>query len=183
MKREIGRWSRATGIKKPLNKDEWVELWVGDVIKCKLYISDRAGGYLHITGEVLWDVNYGMYIIAGDYTTGEGKYHGQFPLHEIVADPVEFIKKVPRYIGSQRDLIFEIISMLRSYSQEPTDIYDILGTVSPDARDGIITYSTEDIQTTVDTALTDAMETIVSRIELMGLFSKEEIRAAFEKEK
>jgi hypothetical protein len=49
----LGSYNKATGISRPVKgagkgADKWVELWVGDVIKCRVYITDRAGCYLWI---------------------------------------------------------------------------------------------------------------------------------------
>ena len=67
MEREIGRWNKATGIERG-----GVELWIGDVIECRVYIMDRHGGYIHVTGEVLWDTDYGQYCMRrGEHDWGE----------------------------------------------------------------------------------------------------------------
>ncbi len=151
MKREIGRWNKATGITKPVaGEGDWVELWVGDVIECRVYITDRHGVYLRITGTILWDKEYGMYVIDGKYTDEGKPYNNFFPLHKILNDNIEFIKKVPREFGSQRDIIFHIVKEMRTYQQGPDD-----------------------------GEMMEAMDAMVNRICDMGVIPKEEIMEVF----
>lgn len=151
MKREIGRWNKATGIKKHVAGFELpVELWVGDIIECRVYITDRCGCYLRITGEVVYEIDYAMYSIHGTYSDEGKEYGGFFPLHKIVNENVVFLKSVPRELGSQRDIIFHIVEEMREYQHGPND---------GDAMDAI-----------------DAM---VNRICDMGIIPKEEIMAVF----
>ncbi len=155
MEREIGRWNKATGIKKYVagqvqGVDEPVELWVGDVIECRVYITDRAGCYIRITGKVLWDVAYGMYIIHGHFVEAAGSFSNFFPLHKIVNENIKFITKVPRFFGSQRDIIFHIVKEMREYQHGPDD-GDMM----------------------------EAMDAMVNRICDMGVIPKEEIMAVF----
>ena len=153
MEREIGRWNSATGITRPVvGEDKWVELWIGDVIECKVYFADRQGGYLHVAGTVLWSKEEGMYIIHGEYISGNKSYTNSFPLNKVVRDQITFIRKVPRLYGNQREIIFAIVDMMRAYHQEPNG---------------------ETIE--------EAMETIVSEICTFGVVPKEEIMEVFER--
>ena len=121
MEREIGKWNKATGITRPVKgQKEWVELWIGDVIKCRVYITDRAGGYLWIDeAEVLWEEDYGQYSIIARYYSNGKVVTGIFALREVLRRDIEFIRKVPRFHGNQRDIIFEIVEMMGAYKQEP----------------------------------------------------------------
>jgi hypothetical protein len=94
---------KATGITRPLKgQDEWVELWVGDVIKCRVYITDRAGCYLWIDeAKVFWEEDYGQYSIKAKYHTGGKDVEGIFALREVLRRDIEFIKKVDRKNGSK----------------------------------------------------------------------------------
>lgn len=142
---------RKTGIKKHIEGFELpVELWVGDVIECRVYITDRAGCYLRIAGKVVYEVDYAMYSIHGTYTDNGQEYKGFFPLHKIVNENVKFLKKVPREFGSQRDIIFHIVEEMKRYRYGPDD-GDMM----------------------------DAMDAMVNRICDMGVIPKEEIMAVF----
>ena len=183
MEREIGRWNKATGIKKYVagqvqGVDEPVELWVGDVIECRVYITDRAGCYIRITGKVLWDVAYGMYIIHGHFVEADGSYSNFFPLHKIVNENIKFITKIPRTFGSQRDIIFHIVSLLRESANAPVD-------VGP-AVDGMNTselatthFAVGDVQSIADTVTYDMLDSLIEEIGKMGVIPSEEITKAF----
>jgi len=91
--------NKATGITRPLKgKKEWVELYVGDVIKCRVYITDRAGCYIWINeARVFWEKDYGQYSILAKYDDDNNEpVEGIFPLREVLRRDVEFINKVPR---------------------------------------------------------------------------------------
>ena len=185
MEREIGRWSRATGITRPAkgHGDQWVELWLGDVINCRVYITDRIGCYLFIeNAEVLWHKEDGQYVILGKYHTDGKDYKGMFALRDVLRRDVEFVKYAPRDIGNQRDLIFRIASMLKEKVANPHDVSDLLGTISPDDRDGIVIYSTDNIQSMINTATYDMMDSIISELGTLGLVPAEEIRTKFDGE-
>ena len=168
----------ATGITRPVvGKKEWVELYVGDIIKCRVYITDRAGVYLYIDeATVIWEPEYGMYSINGIYTTDGQKYRNVWPLHKIVREDITFITKVDRTYGSQRDVIFGIVSLLRSYHKEPMDISEIkveIDEVDDDYRE----------QGIIDAVTTKTMVSLVSAITDMGVIPYKEIMEAFNRER
>lgn len=168
MNREIGRWSKATGITRPiLGQEEWVELWIGDVIRCRVYTVDDHGAYLHIdTGEVLWSEQYGMYVLDGRYEMEGYEYRYQFPLHKIVNEDFVFIKKVPRVFGHQRDVLLYIAKIIGRLQQEQTDLTNYEG----------IEFNDEGKQTIVDTIAFDTLDLLVKEITDMGVIPEEEFR-------
>ncbi len=169
MEREIGRWNRATGIVRGN-----VELWIGDTIKCRVYTMDRQGGYIHVTGDVLWDTDYGQYCIAGEYDTGGKQYRNTFALHKVVREPVTFLKKADRSLGSQRDIIFDMVSKLKAHYKEPMELNDIkaeIEDVDDSARE----------QAIIDTVTEKLMVEMVSYITDMGIVPHTEIYEAFNK--
>lgn len=175
MKREIGRWNKATGIKKhTAGQDKPVELWVGDVIECRVYITDRAGCYIHVTGTVLWDIDYGMYVINGTYDSDGKQYRNTFALHKVVNENITFIKAVPRFIGHQRDAIFEIMSILKTLAEDP---------VAPEF--GADEFGDDGLHpdTIISKTTVEIVDTIVSEIVGWGIVPKEEIMEVFNKEK
>lgn len=89
---------KGTGITRPAKGvKKWVELWVGDVIKCRVYITDRAGCYLWINeAEVFWEKDYGQYSIRAKYNSDSKEVDGIFALREVLRRDIEFIIKVPR---------------------------------------------------------------------------------------
>lgn len=142
---------RRTGVKKHVEGFEnLVELWVGDEIECRVYITDRCGCYLRITGTVVYEIDYAMYSVHGTYTDEGKEYRGFFPLHKILNENIKFIKSVPREFGSQRDIIFHIVKEMREYQHGPND-GDMM----------------------------DAMDAMVNRICDMGIIPSEEIRKVF----
>ena len=145
---------RRTGIKKHIEGLELpVELWVGDVIECRVYITDRCGCCLRITGTVVYEVDYAMYSVHGTYRDEGKEYRGFFPLHKIVNENVKFLKSVPREFDSQRDIIFHIVEEMRKYQHTPND------------------GEMEDAM--------DAMDAMINRICDMGIIPEKEIREAF----
>lgn len=109
---------KATGVTRPVKgKEKWEELWVGDVIKCRVYITDRAGCYLHVEGEVKWDADYAMFVIHGVYNQDGQQYRNFFPLHKIVNDNIKFLKKVPRYCGNNKEVILELVGTLGKWKK------------------------------------------------------------------
>jgi hypothetical protein len=178
---------KATGITRPVKGAEkgaenWVELWVGDVIKCRVYITDRAGCYLWIEqAEVFWEKDYGQYSIRAKYNSDNNeKVEGIFALREVLRRDIEFITKVPRVLGTQKDVVLAIVEELRVRAKNSVTITDRF-VAEPD-NNGQITCTDDDIQTIVDTAVYDAMDTVVDRIGSMGIVPKEVINELFVKE-
>ena len=169
---------KATGITRPVvGKKDWVELWVGDIIKCRVYITDRAGVYLYIDeATVIWEPEYGMYSINGIYTTDGQKYRNVWPLHKIVREDITFITKVERLYGTEQEIVLAIVDLLRSYHKEPDDISDFkaeLDEVDDDVRE----------QAIIDAVTTKSMVSLVSAITDMGVVSHTEIHKAFNRER
>jgi hypothetical protein len=167
---------KATGITRPIKgKKEWEELWVGDVIKCRVYITDRAGCYLYIDkAEVFWEKDYGQYSIKAKYHQDGKDGENIFALREVLRRDVEFITKVPRELGTTNDVILDIISTLRSYYKEPMELNDIKAEtedVDNDARE----------QAIIDTVTEKLMVSLVSAITDMGIVPHTEIYEAFNK--
>lgn len=173
---------KATGITRPVNGEkEWVELWVGDIIQCRVYITDRAGGYLWIdSAEVFWEQEYGQYSIRAKYTMNGQDVEGIFALREVLRKDMEFITKVPRELGNTKEVILDIVEKLRVGAKNSVTITDRF-VAEPD-ENGNITLTDDDIQTIVDTAVYDAMDMIVDRIGSMDLVPKEVINDLFVKE-
>lgn len=93
------------------------ELWVGDVINCRVYTTDRCGGYIHLhRAKVYYDTNLHAYCVE----TPEGN---RFYLNEIVRETIDFVHKAQRFpeSGTVQDLIVAIVDRLRSYHREPND--------------------------------------------------------------
>ena len=174
---------KATGITRPVKGEkEWVELWVGDIIKCRVYITDRAGCYLWIdSAEVFWEKDYGQYSIKAKYHQDGKDGVDIFALREVLRRNVEFITKVPRENGSKKDIILAIVEQLRVRAKNSITITDRFVVCQSD-ENGQITCTDDDIRTIVDTAVYDAMDDIVDKIGDMGLMPKEEINVAFVKE-
>jgi hypothetical protein len=176
---------KATGITRPIKGAEkgaenWVELWVGDIIKCRVYITDRAGCYLWIDrAEVFWEKDYGQYSIRAKYHSDGKDVTGIFALREVLRSDIEFITKVPRTIGCTKEAILVIVEMLRMRAKNSVGITDRF-VAEPDTN-GEITCSLDDIQTVVDTAIYDVMDTIVGQIEKMDVIPKNEANEAFNK--
>lgn len=173
---------KATGITRPVKgKKEWVELWVGDIIKCRVYITDRAGCYLWIDrAEVFWEKDKGQYSIKAKYHQDGKDGVNIFALREVLRRDIEFITKVPRENGSAKEIILDIVEKLRLRAKDSITITDRF-VAEPD-KNGQITCTYDDVQTIVDTAVYDAMDDIVDKIGAMGLMPKEEINVAFVKE-
>lgn len=183
MEREIGRWNRATGITRPVaGQDAWEELWIGDYISCRIYTTDRAGVYLSVEGTVLWDKERGMYILHGKYTTGGESYTNDFPLHEIVRENVTFIRKATRGYGSQREIIFGIVDMLRAKVKKPTDIKEMVENLGGANVANQVICTDEDLQSAIDTLTYDMIDALISEIGNMGIVPSSETREAFIRE-
>jgi hypothetical protein len=179
MEREIGRWNKATGITRPIaGQEEWVELWIGDVIECRVYITDRAGCYLHITGEVVWEKSYGMYSVFASYNCDGQACKGFFPLHKIVNDNIKFLKMAPREFGNQRDILFHIIGLLKTASKAPVKIGDLLGKLS-ESSDELDKFYPAEVQAVADTVTYDMLDSIIEEIGKMRVVPAEEITKAF----
>jgi hypothetical protein len=167
-------YQKATGItRRVLPEKEFVELWVGDVINCKVYYTDRSGGYLHIEdGEVIWDREYGMFSIVGEYMVSGGtRYRETFPLHKVVRDPIEFVKKVPRTYGTTENVVWDILSNLKSFADNPPE-----PEFGPDEFPVSPEYA-------VSKATVEMVMTLVSEIGDMGVISKEDIEKYMESER
>lgn len=110
---------KATGITRPIaGQEEWVELWVGDVIKCRVYITDRAGCYLWIDeAEVFWEKDYGQYSIKAKYHSHGKDVTGIFALREVLRRKIEFITKVERVNGHCGDIILELARTLGKWKR------------------------------------------------------------------
>ena len=181
----MGSYNKATGITRPVKGEkEWVELWVGDVIKCRVYITDRAGCYLWINrAEVFWEKDYGQYSIKASYRTGGGQdVDGIFALRDVLRRDVEFITKVPRIFGTARAVVLAVVDMLRSYSKEPTDIGDLPDGMEENVALDII-CKREDIQAIVNTVTYDMLDTIVSEIGDFGVIPKELVNGLFNRDR
>lgn len=177
---------KATGITRPVKGREkgaenWEELWVGDVIKCRVYITDRAGCYLWIDEAVVfWEKDYGQYSIRAKYHQDGKDIEGIFALREVLRRDIEFITKVPRTsTGNQEETIRAIVERLRVRAKNSINITDV---VDLSGENGMVTYTIGDIQTIVDTAVYDAMDMVVGEIGSMGIVPKEVINDLFVKE-
>ena len=169
--------NKATGITRPVKGEkEWVELWVGDIIKCRVYITDREGCYFWIDeAEVFWEKDYGQYSIRAKYTSHGKKVDGIFALREVLRRNMEFIKKVPRELGNQGEIILAIIDILRTHSETPVDISDHKGNdyVSTDIE----------LQDIANTLNFDMLDTIAGEIGKMGIVPKDIVNEVFYKNK
>jgi hypothetical protein len=172
---------KATGITRPVKGREkgaenWVELWVGDVIKCRVYITDRAGCYLWIDEAIVfWEADYGQYSIRAKYHQDGKDCEGVFALRDVLRRDMEFITKVRRDNGTTNDVILDIITTLRSYYKEPMELNDIkaeIEDVDDSARE----------QAIIDTVTEKLMVEMASYITDMGIVPHTEIYEAFNKE-
>ena len=81
-----------------------------------------------------------------------------------------------REIGSQKDVIFKVVDLLRSYHKEPMDISDIkaeIDEVDEDYRE----------QAIIDAVTTKMMVCLVSEITDFGIVPHTEMYEAFNKER
>jgi hypothetical protein len=168
--------NKATGITRPVKgKKDWVELWVGDIIKCRVYITDRAGCYLWIErAEVFWEKDYAQYSIKAKYHSDGNDYEGVFALRDVLRRDIKFITKVPRDLGTMKNVILDMITTLRSYYKEPMEVSDIKNEIE-DVDDS---YREQAI---IDTVTEKLMVSLVSAITDMGIVPYTEIQELFDK--
>lgn len=92
------------------HKDD--ELWVGDIINCRVYIADKQGAYIHIRNAmVFFERDTASYAIRSD----DGNI---FYLHQIVRERIEFVTKVPRSVenGTTEDILKAIVKRLKGFA-------------------------------------------------------------------
>ena len=171
-------FQKRTEITRPFQgHDDWVELWVGDKIKCRVYDTDRAGSYRWVeNAEVIWDEYDRAFCIKGwtksDYGEPGSMNTVCYPVNKILRDKESnvFIHKVDRRLGDTEEVVWHILEMLRSYEQEPPEL---------DAS----CYATESIvspEQAISSAVAQMVDTITADIGANGILPREQIKAFME---
>lgn len=159
--------NRATGVTRGGE-----ELWLGDRIKCKVFLSEPYGVFLHVEGTVEWHNLNGMYILNAKYQTNEGSFQSLFPLWKVVNEPFEFVKKTVRVGGDIEEIVWSIIGLCRSYFQEPPNAGDYSDSKVTGVEDTKIDIDV--LQTILNASTHSMMDRLTSNIGMMiNLDSKE----------
>lgn len=99
------------------------ELWVGDKINCRVYVTDRNGCYIYIhNAEVFYEESMAAFSIRSE----DGNV---FFLHQIVREKIHFVHKVPRDVenGTTADILKAIVKRLRAFADfRPEDTPEVM---------------------------------------------------------
>lgn len=172
-------FQKKTEITRPFQgEDEWVELWVGDKIRCRVYDTDRSGSYRWIeNAEVVWsDYDKAFYIegwTKSDYGEPGSMNKVGYPVSKILRakESNVFLQKVPRKYGDTESVVWSILSDLKSFANEP-----------PQPEFGADEFPISP-EYAVSKATVEMVITLVSEIGDMGVISKEDIEAYMESER
>ncbi len=178
MEQQMGAVNKATGIRRPVQgKKYWEGLWLGDVVNCRVYVTDSRGCYFWVkNAEVKYLQGDGQYVIVGEIDQDGMVGRQTYALRDVLRDGIEFVTKVDRTIGSQRDVVLAIVDMLRSLYQEPWEKDEIKAEIKH--------YDGDDKeQVIINTVTQKMMVTLVSEIADFDIITREEINEAFNRER